>query len=106
MPRYATSTGVPLGFAQPGTRRERELLARGAVEAGASTRPADPANDGLLSRTVDQVLTDVSDFDRDALAQVLADERAGRARSTLIEGVQTLIDAHDHEARVREEAGL
>lgn len=106
MPRYTTSTGVPLGFAQPGTRRERELLARGAVEAGGSIRPADPANSGLLSRTVDQVLTDVADFDRPALAQVLTDERSGRARSTLLEGVQTLIDTLDRETRAREEAGL
>lgn len=108
MPRYRTRTGVPLGFAQPGTKRERELLARGAVldSGDPGGTPADPGNADLLSRTVDQVLSDVAEFNRDALAQVLNDEQAGRQRTTLVEGLQTLIDTHDHEARARQEAGL
>lgn len=108
MPRYRTRTGVPLGFAQPDTKRERELLARGAVLDSDDTNgtPADPGNEGLLAKTVDQVLSDVADFDRPALAQVLIDEQAGRQRVTLTEGLQTLIDAHDHDQRIRQEAGI
>lgn len=108
MPRYRTRTGVPLGFAQPGTKRERELLARGAVldSDDPTGTPADPGNTSLLACTVDQVLSDVAEFNRDALAQVLADEQAGRCRSTLVEGLQTLIDTHDHEQRARREVGL
>lgn len=108
MPRYRTRTGVPLGFAQPGTKRERELLARGAVldSDGSTGTPADPGNGALLAKTVNQVLNDVADFGRDALHQVLVDEQAGRARTTLIEGLQTLIDTHDHEQRIRQEAGI
>jgi len=77
-PRYQTPLGVPLGFAQPGTSRERRLLARGAVPAGAAAAGPDPPT----------------------LAVVLASEQAAENRSTLVEGLCTLIDQANADGKV------
>ena len=90
-PRYTTPLGVPLGFAQPGTSRERRLLARGAVPAG-DEAAGDPENARLLAQSVKKVLSDCSDFDAATLEVVLASEQAAENRTTLVEGLCTLID--------------
>lgn len=90
-PRYQTPLGVPLGFAQPGTSRERRLLARGAVPAGLDA-VGDPENARLLDQPVKKVLSDVSDFDAATLEVVLGSEQAAANRATLVEGLCTLID--------------
>lgn len=101
-PRYTTPLGVPLGFAQPGTSRERRLLARGAVPAG-NEAAGDPENAGLLAQTVKKVLSDVSDFDAATLEVVLASEQAAENRTTLVEGLCTLIDQAHADGKVNPE---
>ena len=99
-PRYATPLGVPLGFAQPGTSRERRLLARGAVPAGDEEAGGDPENARLLAQSVKQVLSDCSDFDAATLEVVLASEQAAENRTTLVEGLCTLIDQANADGKV------
>lgn len=102
-PRYTTPLGVPLGFAQPGTSRERRLLARGAVPAGDDQAAGDPENAGLLAQSVKKVLSDVSDFDAATLEVVLASEQAAENRTTLVEGLCTLIDQAHADGKVNPE---
>lgn len=102
MPRYQTPLGVPLGFAQPGSSRERRLLARGAVPCGVET-VGDPENAALLAQPVKKVLSDVSDFDAATLGVVLASEQAAENRSTLVEGLCSLIDQANAAGKVQAE---
>lgn len=102
-PRYQTPLGVPLGFAQPGTSRERRLLARGAVPADDQAAGGDPENARLLAQSVKKVLSDVSDFDAATLEVVLASEQAAENRTTLVEGLCTLIDQAHADGKVNPE---